>query len=373
MKCIHCGRDSKYPDRTNRKCPGCQRPFAFEPRQGDKVTDTAFLNAIQAVSSNGALRWGVENLYYEMCRRKRSKPIPWLAMVILLVACFVTAGLAATKHQGWFVATVLTFAGFVTGCIQRTWPRKFVSLERTEFSLMWDQWCKAHGKPEGVIERQPKPATHVPLEADIGDYSFDRAVICDRARTVDLLVANNFHFENNCAILSVEGYPQGPFETIRAMLKRNPKLEVFTLHDATVKGCTLAHHLRTSKKWFAESTVKVVDIGLRPVHAPPFLGLFQESKDRVFPEGEGLTAQECDWLSTYTLELAVIKPEQVLKRLYRAINKQPSNAKAAADGDTGFIFVASGGDGDSSGGFFLDNDSFGTEAGDVDGGADSFG
>jgi hypothetical protein len=27
-------------------------------------------------------------------------------------------------------------------------------------------------------------------------------VICDRAQTVDVLLANNFHFENNCAVLS---------------------------------------------------------------------------------------------------------------------------------------------------------------------------
>ena len=49
------------------------------------------------------------------------------------------------------------------------------------------------------------PAPTRKLDSDIADYSFDRAVICDRARTVDLLVANNFHFENNCAVLAVDG------------------------------------------------------------------------------------------------------------------------------------------------------------------------
>ena len=34
-----------------------------------------------------------------------------------------------------------------------------------------------------------------------------------------MLLANNFHFENNCAILSIEGYPPNVFETVRAMLK----------------------------------------------------------------------------------------------------------------------------------------------------------
>ena len=107
-------------------------------------------------------------------------------------------------------------------------------------------WERAHGKPPGLIVRPSAQAPSRPrrvLESDLADYSFDRAVICDRARTVDLLLANNFHFENNCAVLSIDGYPPGPFETVRTMLKRNPKLQVFALHDATVEGCTLAHRL----------------------------------------------------------------------------------------------------------------------------------
>jgi hypothetical protein len=38
-----------------------------------------------------------------------------------------------------------------------------------------------------------------PPEADVPDYSLDTEVICNRAQTVDLRLANDFHFENNCA------------------------------------------------------------------------------------------------------------------------------------------------------------------------------
>ena len=98
----------------------------------------------------------------------------------------------------------------------------FVPILAGKFAKLWERWCTTHGNPAGVIERQFARGVTPPLrpatsEADLGDYSFDRAVICDRARTVDLLVANNFHFENNCAILSIDGYPEGPFATIRAM------------------------------------------------------------------------------------------------------------------------------------------------------------
>src|SRR5262249_34498300 len=153
-------------------------------------------------------------------------------------------------------------------------------------------------------------------------------------------------FENNCAVLAIDGYPPGPFETVRAMLKRNPKLEVFALHDASVKGCQLAHQLSTDPAWFANG-VKVVDVGLRPVHAKRFTGLYKEPKSAyVPPEGEALTAEEVEWLGKYTFELAAIRPEQVLKRLYRAINrKAPASTTSGDDGDGDFIFISSDGGG----------------------------
>ena len=70
MLCIRCNRDSKYPERTNRACPGCHGRFAFEPQEGDPVSDMLFKKAVEAVSATGGVRWGVENLYYEVCRRK---------------------------------------------------------------------------------------------------------------------------------------------------------------------------------------------------------------------------------------------------------------------------------------------------------------
>jgi len=162
-----------------------------------------------------------------------------------------------------------------------------------------------------------RPA-ETPLEADIADYSFDRAVICDRARTADLLIANNFHFENNCAILSSDGYPEGVFDTVKTMIKRNPRLHVFTLHDATPDGCRLATKIAEAPDWFAGKTL-VVDLGLRPRPAGPFRGLLQSASFGGVAAGLGINANEAKWLSQYTLELAAVRPQDVLKRLFRGI------------------------------------------------------
>lgn len=379
MKCIRCGTDSKLKARADGTCPKCHGRFAFEPTKGDPFTDPAFQSAIDAVSAKGQLRWGAEHLYYELARRQRAKAGCAIVGVMLFTVATVIFAVASSV-AAW---VTLLIAAACALYIWRAKTRKFAKLEPRRFDTLLKAWQVAHGPPKGMIVRalpRGKPAPPRALEADITDYSFDRAVICDRARTADLLLANNFHFENNCAVLSIDGYPEAQFETVRAMLKRNPRLRVFALHDATPAGCRLAHTLATDSAWFA-APVKVTDVGLRPGQAQVFRGLFQRHSDNRVQAGDGLSANEAAWLSQYALELAVIRPEQVLKRLYKAMTRTDG-------GDGGGDSGSGGGGGGSGAGAFAggggayagagasmsyDSDSFSHEAGDVDGDSDGFG
>ncbi len=44
-----------------------------------------------------------------------------------------------------------------------------------------------------------------------------------------LLIANNFDFENNYAVLSITGYPENIFSTVMEILRRNPDLKIYEL------------------------------------------------------------------------------------------------------------------------------------------------
>lgn len=325
MICIRCQNDSKYPERKDtKKCPKCGGTFAFEPRDNDPFSDKAFQSAIDKVSSQGQVKWGVEHLYYELRRKKKSQNLFGCAVIVLPIICLALAGGVAP----W---TLLVSVPITIGLIILAYNNPlYASFPREQFEKMWDRWGQIHGKPKGVIARKPqddRPA-RAP-EPDIGDYSFDRAVICDRARTVDLLLANNFHFENNCAVLSVDGYPKQAFETVRRMLRRNPRLEVFVLHDITPEGCRLAHRLANDPEWFKGMGVRIVDVGLRPIHAAPFKALLEE-RNTAIPSGGGISTQEAAWLSRHRLELAVIRPEQIVKRLFRAMSQSQQAARAPA-------------------------------------------
>ena len=320
MICTHCNNDVKHKERPNRVCSMCHHRFAFEPREGDIMTDVAFRNAIDAVSAGGRLRWGVEHLYYEVCRRRRGF-IPGVGTLFLIAAVFFIILLLF----GWWPGTGLGLFVFVAGTALAVfvWYRMahslIVRVTLEKFNKMWKRWQEVHGTPEGVIIRRKREKRDQTVEPDLGDYSFDRAVICDRGRTVDLLLANNFHFENNCAVLSIGGYPEGPFETVRTMLKRNPRLQVYALHDVRPLGCRMAHRLTSDPAWFKNGG-EVKDIGLRPHHTKKFARLYLPSETPHMPPGEGVSEKEAKWLALYGMELAALRPEQIIKAVFKALN-----------------------------------------------------
>jgi hypothetical protein len=379
MKCVRCGGDCKYSERRNRKCPKCNGEFAFEPREGDRVSDMLFQRAIESVSAAGRVRWGVEHLYYEVGRRKRIPRGVFIFFGILSLAVgMLSLVLGLIFHQsGWFAGLLIASVVIALGTLTSWKNTRFLNLSEDIFRGMWDRWVRVHGTPKGVIQRKKEHLPPQGIEPDVADYSFDRAVICDRARTVDLLLANNFHFENNCAVLSIEGYPPGPFDTVRKMLRRNPRLQVYSLHDATREGCSLAHRLATDPSWFADQT-KVIDVGLRPVHGARSLGLLRPASTSNVPATESISSWEASWLNKYKLELAAIRPEQVLKRLFAAINMTID--PAAHPGPVIYLPPRndprddrSGGDGTVGNGGTSDGERLASDGTDVDGPADSFG
>lgn len=344
MKCVRCGEDSKKKDRSGRVCPKCAGRFAFDPTEGDPVTDAAFQHAIEVVSAKGTVKFHPWHVHHQVCRQLGP------------AGGGVLSRMADTVF-GWFSRPKPTVSA--------------AAISSDSFRTLWRLWVEAHGRPKGLVSDAPRaPRPRSPeLEAELEAYSFDRAVICDQAALVDVLVANRFHFENNCAILSIDGHPADAFATVRKMLRKNPKLVVVAVHDASAAGCAMPHRLATDPEWFAGHT-RVVDVGLRPGHAPKFPG--QAEALASAPGGvcpPGITADEWAWLQVGRLSAFAIRPEQLVKRLYRAIvEAEAAGAPSGGDGGDGGSGVAGSGDG----GVVVWGD-LGTDATSSDGGGDSFG
>ncbi len=343
MKCIRCGEDSKKKDRSGRVCPKCARRFAFDPAEGDPFTDAAFKHALDVVGAEGTVRFHRLHVYYQLCRQLPSGGLA------------ETVGNLADTVLGWFSKPAAKVSA--------------VGLTASSFDTLWRMWVEAHGKPKGVVEateRAPRKRS-AELEAELEAYSFDRAVITDQPLLVDVLVANRFHFENNCALLSVDGHPADAFDTVRKMLRNNPRLVVVAVHDASVAGCGLAHQLATDPAWFA-GRARVVDVGLRPEHARLFPRQARPlATPPKVPRPPGLSDADWAWLQKGSLSAFVIKPEQLVKRVYKAIVE--AEAPAAGGGDSPGDSSA----GSTGGGDVFVYGGFGGDAQTSDGGGDSFG
>lgn len=358
MKCVKCDTDSKYSERSGGTCPKCSAKFAFEPKTGDIFTDPAFAGAIARVSADDAVRFTATNLYYELARTKRGSSKKVLLIGFGIAIAVIGAIVAASTQSVVFLVIALAVAGALVGSGLVAKKSATPAFTRGSFDAMLRKWKTAHGMPPRLVQRVAPEARNEPkksLPRELATYSFDRAVICDQPETVDLLLANNFHFENNCAILAVGHYPQAVFAPVLEMLRRNPKIEVYALHDASIDGHDLARKLATSEEWF-KGIGRVTDVGILVKHAMKMRGLWQDTFTTRKAAFADLTAEENAWLSQYTVELAAIRPEQVIKRLFRAMT-QPGEQVTMNDG--GMYFV---------GGSFG-----GGDAGTSDGGGDSFG
>lgn len=267
MNCIRCdtpGEVRRSPPADAKLCPRCGSEIAFVPSAGDPLSDRVFARTIERVCAEGKLRFTDGQLYYELCR---------------------TLG----------------------------------PIARDLFDGLWARWLAVHGAPSALVTPWPTQDLAPTLrEADIGDYSFDRVVITDSAWMVDFLLCNNFHFETNSAVLCIDGHPADRFEMIRGMLQKNPQIIVIAIHDASVEGCAMAHRLVTEDGWFRDHGY-VVDVGLNPAHRELY-GELWRTRGHV-TDGHNPDDHDAQWLSRYMLDLAVVRPEKAMRRLFRATRR----------------------------------------------------
>jgi hypothetical protein len=374
MKCIHCGTDSKLRERTDKRCPRCRHPFAFEPTTDpNRVTDGQFKNAIDRVSGDGKVLFTERHLWYEFNRRWMKPPFwrsPYGVLPIVGASPALLAVLAGVPLGALPVALLGGALGLGAGAFlsnranQRApAPPRPPRVSLGAFHQQYLQrWREVHGDVAGLlpVRAAALPAMPTQVSADVAAFSFDRAVVTDRWETAQMLVANRFHFEHNCAVLSRDGYPDGIADTVKEMLRRNPRLTVFALHDASPGGCLLPLTLR-EPAWFPDPAIRIVDLGLRPetvrrLRLPALAGAPVQPPPRL---AEFLPAEDVAWLAEgHTAELAVLRPAQVLRAAYQGIvaagpNDGSGGGTDSGGGDTyyggGMIWIGGpGGGGDTA-------------------------
>lgn len=366
MKCIVCGTNNTLRDRTQNRglCKQCQHPFAFEPANmsGVKITDRFFADAIADISANGTLFFTFRQLLYILDRRVKKVKIsdleddnfffPLITSLIAFAICFGWGFLKDIDYP-FFLAAIFGMVAYgISGAVAQLVNFGAGGTVTPEQLQEWiDAWQKVNQPIEKLLPKPQVENNTSTVDREISSYSFDRVVICEKDAIAQLLIANNFHFENNCAVLSANGYPQGIFSTVLAMLRRNSELKVYLLHDASPQGINLVRTIRTSSDWFGNQTVPIVDVGLLPRQ---FLSRFKvdvriSEANAVFAKQlppivlQTLTDKEVRWLQAGKfVELESFTPSKIVNILHKGIamsqNAANSDNLLLNDADTDYVY-----------------------------------
>jgi len=383
MKCIQCNADNDLRDRTRNhgRCCKCKHPFAFEPttmKAKLRFTDGFFAKALADISANDTLYFTRRQLLYllekRLLRKARIVPAGCLYLLIIL-AGFVGIGILVPKRLGGFLPIYLIFSTIFIVSLAVMFERSFLRPKKINKRIlitdaMLDIWLKRweqfNGSPARLLSPPSAPASLAIADVgyDITAYSFDRVLVCDSVAIAQLLIANNIHFEHNCAVLSIGGYPQAIFATTMAMLRRNPDLQVIALHNCSPPGVALINQLRTSPDWYLDSTQVIFDLGMIPrqIAAARGQAYIQVSADsaqnarEMPPEvSKQLTTTELEWLEAgYFVDLESFTPKKLMQIVSYGIAKLQNLGE---DVDENLILVSDLGGGNST--FTYASDNFG--------------
>jgi hypothetical protein len=330
-------------------------PFAFDP-QRDHLSDMAFQAVIDDVSANGTLQYTPAQLHLATSRRLGHKlkrgfhmgcSIP-IAIALMFVSAWLLGVLRMPEAAFWWVFLLMTAFGASPLVLDRL-RRRRVLLSWAEFQGLLSQWRSAHGEPKGLLSADSArvKALTAQQRAELSHYSFDRLLVVERDAVALMLVRNHFHFENNCAILSLEGYPGDETRgVVLEMARQNPALKVFIAHDASPSGCAALATLRR-KGWLPASDTPVMDLGLRPSQVRA-LRRPQLARDQaVLPANADdlawLTPKERQWLAKgNAMSLEALGPAALMRALHQGFARAQMLAARPEDDDGAAVVVAGG-------------------------------
>jgi hypothetical protein len=203
-------------------------------------------------------------------------------------------------------------------------------IQQHQFDEWLSKWNTINNSPEKILPPPQTSSLPAAPNPEVTAYSFDRVVVCDSPEIAQLLISNNFHFENNCAILTIDRYPQSIFDPTMEMLNRNPDLKVYALHDCSPQGLQLIRRLRDEEIWFPNPAIPIVDVGILPrqimenidVMTPQSIESAQSSQQLDPAIRDSLTPVELEWLDAGCyLELESFPPQKLIQILQRAISQ----------------------------------------------------
>ncbi|HAC64508.1 MAG TPA: hypothetical protein DCF68_13455 [Cyanothece sp. UBA12306] len=262
-------------------------------------------------------------------RSQTGKVLLFIGMIILMILGFISL-IIIKSFLMFVITTILGMTSIHFGVIALLKKKPMVQeflVEQSKLREWQNRWNSINSTPEKLLSPIIPNQNLIP-NSDLNHYSFDRLVVCQKDEIAHFLIANNFHLENNCAILSITGYPENTFQTVLDMAKQNPNLKVYAIHDCSFSGMNLVYNLQTRPNWFLNYQIQLYDLGLsyQQVMEMPNAFVRKDSNyqkiELPFEVRQKLSSEAVKWLeSGYYVELESFSPKYLLKVLKQGINQ----------------------------------------------------
>ncbi|MCO6042640.1 hypothetical protein NG895_01855 [Aeoliella sp. ICT_H6.2] len=262
MKCPECGHNQKH--KYGMTC-SCGYQFALDPKR-DQISDARFLALVANASSNDTYYFTKNQLATAYCRRelKGCGSGAGLAVFMAIGGVMVAMALFAAQAGGGMGWGILLALGLLV-ILGSGWRLLFHRPNRKVMEAAIRKW---HAAGRRVPRLLLKPSLHQPPpeweEPDIYDYGVESILIVERDILVDLFVKNGFHASQRCLVVSETGYPSYIAGRVETLLREQPDLPVYLLHDATRHGGKMIERVERQLQ-LPPRDRPFIDLGLFPV------------------------------------------------------------------------------------------------------------
>lgn len=350
MKCPHCRVELRLVDRPNRQCSKCKKAIALEPREDPLGLSDLRLRALaEKLSDQGKLFYTSTQLFYH-ANRKRIDAQPQLKSN--LPGCLILSGIGAGAVLGALINSISgVFGGIALGLLVGfIFYRSFGRYLAPQITLSGDlvifqrwipeRWRIVYGaEPVGWLNMQTKTGlTNLQPTAQ----TVHAILVCPQPDILVCLRANGVVDALALALLPLAETPLAVADqSLLALLRSQPALPVFLLHDASIDGCLFAQKAR--QRLGLSDQHRIINLGLHPrqamrdnlmrLRSPADSEKLAQLKALVNPAHHGaggqgaqlsalgqLTPAEYEWLAQgYYTPLLSITPKRLLKTVTQGV------------------------------------------------------
>lgn len=284
---------------------------------------TKLARTVRDLAAFGELFFTKKQLYYEFCRSLRAPHGLETGIAAAVFGVGLLPTWLAARQNRRLGAGLLAANAAINGAA--VWRRNAPHVLAPPLSWAEFEDILANIEaPPNLLAAAIENADENEFAVDFPLYGLPRLLICQSPDISQMLLANNFHLEASCVILSLpQAAPLSP--VLLQMLAQAENSRVFYLHDADWQTFQTLPDLR--EKLDLPSEINLQMLGLRPSHAQKmhlFVERGVENPAASLEKVASLTNSEKKWLTAgFRAEVAAVAPVRLLRVVRRLVLNLP--------------------------------------------------